>query len=138
MMKNMNFVRVAAANIDLKVADCSHNKRKLLEKINEAWNKGIEIIAFPELTITGYTCGDLFFQKFLLGESESAIKDIMELTSDKDMLIAISLPRLIITAQLYSLLLNSIGAPIAISISLSEVSSILSLIALSLSPNKNF
>ena len=92
MMKNMNFVRVAAANIDLKVADCSHNKRKLLEKINEAWNKGIEIIAFPELTITGYTCGDLFFQKFLLGESESAIKDIMELTSDKDMLIAIGAP----------------------------------------------
>ncbi|MDP3387068.1 MAG: NAD(+) synthase, partial [Eubacteriales bacterium] len=91
-MKSMNFIRVAAANIDLKVADCSHNKSRLLDKINEAWNEGIEIIVFPELSITGYTCGDLFFQKLLLRESEKAIKDMMELTSDKDMLIAIGAP----------------------------------------------
>lgn len=92
MMKNMNFIRVATANIDLRIADCSHNESKLLDKIDEAWDEGVEIIVFPELSITGYTCGDLFFQKLLLRESENAIKDIMELTSDKDMLIAIGAP----------------------------------------------
>jgi NAD+ synthase (glutamine-hydrolysing) len=91
-MNNMNFCRVAAANIDLKVADCTHNKNKLLEKIKEAWDKEIEIIAFPELSITGYTCGDLFFQRLLLKESENAIKEIVELTSDMDMLIALGAP----------------------------------------------
>lgn len=92
MMDNMNFVRVAAANIDLQVANCIHNKNKLLEKINEAWHKGVEIIVFPELSITGYTCGDMFFQKLLLRNSEKAIKEIMELTIDMDMLIAIGAP----------------------------------------------
>jgi NAD+ synthase (glutamine-hydrolysing) len=91
-MNNMNFCRVAAANINLKVADCTHNKSKLLEKINEARDKEVEIIAFPELSITGYTCGDLFFQRLLLKESENAVKDIVELTSNMDMLIAIGAP----------------------------------------------
>ena len=61
MRKNFGFVRVAAAVPAVHLADCSANVHEIKEQIQEAVEEGVEVICFPELTITGYTCGDLFF-----------------------------------------------------------------------------
>ena len=81
------FVKVAAAVPNVKVADCVYNKE--------------QILCFPELSITAYTCGDLFFQSSLLEGAKAALKDILEVTVNKDMLIAVGMP-LIIEDELYN------------------------------------
>lgn len=60
------FVRTAAATPEIKVADCIYNADKIIEMIKNAAKNNVEIIVFPELSITGYTCGDLFFQNVLI------------------------------------------------------------------------
>ena len=60
------FVKVAAASPELKVADCDYNGERILECIREAEQEGVKILVFPELCISGYTCGDLFLQDALL------------------------------------------------------------------------
>jgi len=61
---NYGFVKVAAAVPPVKVADCQYNTEQIEKMINEAEEKGVQIIAFPELCITGYTCADLFASNF--------------------------------------------------------------------------
>ena len=60
-MTNFGFVRVGAAVPKLQVADCKYNTERIKEQIQEAVEEGIQIVCFPELSVTGYTCGDLFF-----------------------------------------------------------------------------
>ena len=96
-----DFYRVAAAVPDLKVADVSYNKNKIIEKIDEAFKEGVNLVAFPELAITGYTCGDLFFQKSLMDRCKTAIKDLMAVSSILDMVIIIGAP-LSVNNQLYN------------------------------------
>ena len=69
-MKN-GFIKVAAATPRIKVADCDHNAEKIIELSYEASARGVRLIAFPELCITGYTCGDLFLQNTLLKSEEN-------------------------------------------------------------------
>ena len=57
------FVKVASAIPKVKVADCRHNVVEINHLIHEAAMSEVQIVVFPELSITGYTCGDLFFQK---------------------------------------------------------------------------
>ena len=61
------FIKVAAAIPSVKVADCSYNVQQIESLIAMAEGKGVEVIVFPELCITGYTCQDLFKQTLLLG-----------------------------------------------------------------------
>ena len=70
------FVKVAAAVPNVKVADCIYNKEQIVLKIEEASKKGVQILCFPELSITAYTCGDLFFQSSLLEGAKVALKEI--------------------------------------------------------------
>ena len=60
------FIRVAAATPRIRVADCAYNTARVEELIGEAAEKGAALCVFPELVITGYTCGDLFLQDALL------------------------------------------------------------------------
>jgi len=60
------FVKVAAASPELRVADPRYNAQKIIEVIEKQAKKGTEILVFPELCLSGYTCGDLFLQKTLL------------------------------------------------------------------------
>ena len=69
---NYGFVKVAAAVPHVKVADCKFNVEKIESLIAVAEGKGVQIILFPEMSITGYTCGDLFSQQLLLEEAEMA------------------------------------------------------------------
>lgn len=96
-----DFYRVAAAVPDLKVADVTYNKNKIIDKIEEAARQGVRLIVFPELCITGYTCGDLFFQENLLAQCKRALTDIVAVSSVLDMVIAVGTP-LSINGQLYN------------------------------------
>ena len=65
MNTNFGFVRVAAAVPTMKVADCKYNAEQIKLQIDEAIAEGVEVICFPELSLTGYTCADLFFTQAL-------------------------------------------------------------------------
>ena len=74
---NYGFVKVAAAVPHVKVADCKFNVEKIESLIAVAEGKGVQIILFPEMSITGYTCGDLFSQQLLLEEAEMGLMQIL-------------------------------------------------------------
>ena len=76
------FVKIACAVPELKVADCDYNTDKIIGLISEAYSKNVKIICFPELSITGYTCGDLFFQSSLLNSAEENMLRIAQSTAD--------------------------------------------------------
>ena len=95
------FIKVAAAVPKVRVADCLYNAQQMIKKIEEAVKKGVQILCFPELSITAYTCGDLFFQSSLIEGAKTALQDILNATKDKDMLVAVGLP-LVIEDDLYN------------------------------------
>ncbi len=74
------FLKVAAAIPTVKVADIAHNVKEMETQMTLADSQGCEIICFPELSLTGYTCQDLFDQQLLLEESEKAVVHVMEFT----------------------------------------------------------
>ena len=85
-------IRVAAASPKLRVADCVYNTEKILELISIAYENNVEVLTFPELSLSGYSCGDLFFQTALLDSCEKSIEQILEKTKTTEMLIAIGAP----------------------------------------------
>ena len=86
------FIRIGAAVPKLKVADCLYNKEQILEAVEEAKKQQVKVLTFPELSLTGYTCGDLFFQQPLLDGAEQALKEIAAATAHTDMVIALGVP----------------------------------------------
>lgn len=86
------FVKVAAITPKTVVADPKENARRICEKIKEAVAQKAKILVFPELCITGYTCGDLFFQETLLRSAKDQLLLIAESTVNTDALIWIGLP----------------------------------------------
>ncbi|HIT73435.1 MAG TPA: NAD(+) synthase [Candidatus Fimicola cottocaccae] len=87
-----SFIRTAAAVPVLKVADCVYNTEEIIKLIDEALKKEVKILAFPELSITSYTCGDLFAQSTLIEYAEKSLEKIAEFSKDKDMFITVGLP----------------------------------------------
>jgi NAD+ synthase (glutamine-hydrolysing) len=71
------FVRIAAAIPEVRVADCRFNSSKIIEQIEQAEREQVEILCFPELAISGYSCADLFLQQQLLTDAEAALNDIL-------------------------------------------------------------
>ena len=92
METNFGFVRVAAAVPTLKVADCSYNVKQMKTMINEAVEEGVEIICFPELSVTGYTCADLFFTQQLQQNAMSALEDLCAYTRNKPIVVLAGAP----------------------------------------------
>ncbi|GAB1415862.1 NAD(+) synthase [Paludibacter sp.] len=86
------FVKVAAAIPSLKVADCRFNVESIIELIEKAEKEEVEIICFPELSLTGYTCGDLFFQLQLQKNAENALNDLVASSFSKKIAIIAGLP----------------------------------------------
>ena len=95
------FVKVAAATPDIRVADVEFNTAKICEAISEACEQKAKIIVFPELCVTGYTCGDLFTQDVLLKAAKDALIRIAEYTADKDILAFVGAP-LSVGGKLYN------------------------------------
>ena len=86
------FIKVAAACPELKVADVDFNTVKIMEAINEAEEAGAKLLVFPELAVTGCTCGDLFMHDVLIKGAKDALTKIVFHSTDKDMLIFVGMP----------------------------------------------
>lgn len=89
---NYGMVRVAAASLKLKVANPSYNKIEIKKAIYDASKKGVRLLVTPELSVTGYTCADLFFTKALQDSAHNAIMDIAEYTEDKNICVIVGAP----------------------------------------------
>lgn len=86
------FVKVAAVSPQLKVADVAFNAAKIIEAIEEQARAGTELLVFPELSLCGYTCGDLLLQKPLTDACLSALKSVAKATAEKSILVYVGLP----------------------------------------------
>lgn len=96
-----DFYRVCAVVPDLKVADIEYNKTQMFTKISEAMEQKPNVIVFPELSLTGYTCGDLFFQQSLLLGVREAIGEIINKTKTYDVIVTFGAP-ISLNNQLYN------------------------------------
>lgn len=92
MFKEQGYIRVGAIVPKLRVADVKFNCEEIIHQIETARNNQIQIVVFPELCITGYTCQDLFEQDILLQESEKALNKILEYTSNLDIICILGMP----------------------------------------------
>ena len=72
------FVRVAAATPKIKVADPEYNRKEIVKLMLEGQNKQAEVMVFPELCLTGYTCQDLFLQYPLIRQAKEALGEIVK------------------------------------------------------------
>mgnify|MGYP002532869167 FL=1 len=83
---NYGFVKVAAAVPHVQVADCFYNIQQMEGLMHQASDKGVQIIAFPEMSVTAYTCLDLFAQQTLLKNAEQALLKLVSDTADLNIL----------------------------------------------------
>ena len=95
------FIKAAAATPRIQVADCVSNTREIIEKAKEMSQAGARILVFPELSITGYTCGDLFWQERLLTSAKEQLLKAAAALKDVEGLIFIGLP-LVFDGKLYN------------------------------------
>lgn len=91
-MKNYGFIKVATAIPKVKVANPEYNKEQIISLIDQAASENVNILATPELSISSYTCADLFFQDVLLDKCEKALIEIVEQTTDLDIFTVLGMP----------------------------------------------
>ena len=92
MSRNYGFVRVAAAVPQMRLADCKYNAEQIKKQIDEAVSEGVQIVCFPELSVTGYTCADLFFMQQLQENALHALEDICNHTRGKSIIAIVGAP----------------------------------------------
>lgn len=89
---NYGFIKVASAVPLVRVADCIYNISQIEELVAQAEGKGVEVIVFPELSVTGYTCQDLFRQQLLLDAAETGVMQLIDFTRQLDIITIIGAP----------------------------------------------
>ena len=87
------FIKVAAASPVISLADTEANASVISETIEEAYKAGVRIIVFPELTVTGYTCGDFISHNVLLRSAKEAVEKIAISTAGKKILSLVGFPQ---------------------------------------------
>ena len=92
MLKEHGFVRCGAIVPKLKVADVDFNVNEILEQIRQAESKNVQIVCFPELCITGYSCGDLFYQDVLIKKAMDGLKNILKETKNLNIISILGMP----------------------------------------------
>ena len=92
MDTNLGFVRVAAAVPTLRVADCKYNAEQIRLQIDEAIAEGVEVVCFPELSLTGYTCADLFFTQALQQSAMRELEALCDFTRGKAIIVLVGAP----------------------------------------------
>ncbi len=100
-MNDLGYIRVAAAVPAVALADPITNADRIIDMIKQAESKGVSLIVFPELCVTGYTCADLFNQSLLLEQSKIALGKIVEFTANKTCAVVVGAP-LMIEGSLYN------------------------------------
>lgn len=86
------FVKVASAAPVIKVADCAYNARCVIDAMQKADKLGVKVLCFPELTLTGVTCGDLFLHSVILNGAKEALSEVIRASEGIDMLVFVGLP----------------------------------------------
>lgn len=89
---NYGMFRVASASLKLKVANPSYNKEEIKKVIDKAVEEDVRLLVTPELSITGYTCADLFFTRTLLDNADKALLELAEYTKDKNICVIVGAP----------------------------------------------
>ena len=89
---NYGFIKIAAAVPEVQVANPKYNLQGIENLVIQAEGRGVEIITFPELCITGYSCGDLFSQQLLLDEAEMALIQLMNFSRSLDIITIVGTP----------------------------------------------
>ncbi|MCM1166306.1 MAG: NAD(+) synthase [Lachnospiraceae bacterium] len=95
------FIKAAAATPEIRVADCEYNADNIIALIAEARARGVKVLVFPELCVTGYCCHDLFYQPALLNGALAALEKIVKASEGSDMLAAVGCP-LVNLGELYN------------------------------------
>ncbi len=90
--KWLGLAKIACVSPEVHVADCRFNAQKIVEAAKSAASKGAKIILFPELCLTGYTCGDLFFQHTLRAAAIESLQTVCEESSHLDAVVVVGLP----------------------------------------------
>ena len=86
------FITVAAAIPSVKVADTEYNIKQIEDFVAQAEGRGVEIIVFPELSVTGYSCQDLFLQQLLVEQAEVAVMQLLDFTRKLDIICIVGAP----------------------------------------------
>lgn len=86
------FIRVAAATPRVKVADVDANVEEICRMAEIAENEQVSILAFPELSVTGYSCGDLFAQELLVSKAEEGVKRLKTFSRGKSLTLVVGVP----------------------------------------------
>jgi NAD+ synthase (glutamine-hydrolysing) len=89
---NYGFLKVASAIPVVKVSDCQTNMERIVALSREAASRGVALVVYPEMALTGYTCGDLFGQPFLLEEAERCMGELLMLTASLPLIQVIGMP----------------------------------------------
>lgn len=101
MYKEFGFMRVAVVSPDHQVADVGYNTRAMIKALGTASRKNCQLVLFPELAITGYTCADLFYQNLLLSEAKTALERIAQEAKGMGVCVGVGLP-LTVQGRLYN------------------------------------
>lgn len=101
LSRDLGYIRIAAAVPQLKVADVDYNVNSMLELAKHASKAGVQVLAFPELALTGYTIQDLVQQRALLSRVEASLFRMAQSTAAYNMLIIVGLP-LAVDQKLYN------------------------------------
>ena len=91
-MKRFGFVRVAGANTSLKVADTAYNTNEIIKMIDKAIDNKVDILSFGELSVTAYTCNDLFLQETLINASNESINKLKDYSKNKEITFIVGAP----------------------------------------------
>ena len=91
-MKNYGFIKVAAAIPAVRVADCDFNTTEMARIMSEADKRDVRVLVFPELSVTGYTCQDLFRQNILITAAEKSVVSLLNSSMHVDVIAIIGVP----------------------------------------------
>ena len=86
------FISVACGTPKLRLADCHYNAEQTFTMMRQAEKAGVKVLVLPELGLTGYSCGDLFYQDTLLRGAEEALSTVLEATRNLEVVTAVGLP----------------------------------------------
>ncbi|OGO01431.1 MAG: NAD(+) synthase [Chloroflexi bacterium RBG_13_53_26] len=90
--KDLGFLRIGAAVPELRVADVDFNAGAIIEVLRKAKDEGVQVLTFPEMALTGYTIGDLVYQRALLAKAERGLGDILNESAGNGRLVVVGMP----------------------------------------------
>ena len=85
-------MRIKCSSIETKIADCDSNAQAIKDEIKKAFDEKVDLLVFPELTLTGCSCGDMFRNQQLLTETEKRLYDVVKFTKDYDLVTILGAP----------------------------------------------